>query len=119
MSQRSVAILGGGMSALATAYHLTSLADWQSRYRITVYQQGWRLGGKCASGRNVERGWRVEEHGLHVLFGWYENTFRLIRGCYEELGRGSEWPDAFLPCSTLVAPEWVDGRVDPWLVECP
>ena len=40
----------------------------------------WRLGGKTASGRG-EHG-RIEEHGLHVLFGGYHNTFRLMLDVY-------------------------------------
>ena len=43
---------------------------------------GWRLGGKCASGRD-EQG-RIIEHGLHVWFGYYENAFRLLREVCEE-----------------------------------
>src|SRR5262245_3989888 len=115
---KSVAILGGGMAGLSTAFHLTNADDWKDRYEITVYQMGWRLGGKCASGRNAKKGNRIEEHGLHVLFGWYENTFRLMRRCYSELGR-EDFDSAFLPCDTLVAPERIDGKVQPWVVNCP
>ena len=43
---------------------------------------GWRLGGKGASGRGVAD--RIEEHGLHLWMGFYENAFRLMRDCYEE-----------------------------------
>ena len=84
---RRIAILGGGMAALSTALELTSEPDWQTRYDITVYQMGWRLGGKGASSRNPAAHGRIEEHGLHVWFGCYDNAFRLLRGCYEELRR--------------------------------
>ena len=47
-----VAILGGGAGALAAAYGLIQ----QGSYDITVYQMGWRLGGKGASGRRVDDG---------------------------------------------------------------
>jgi uncharacterized protein with NAD-binding domain and iron-sulfur cluster len=72
-----VAIVGGGMAGLTAAYELSRTAELRRRYRVTVYQMGFRLGGKLASGRNWEAGARNEEHGLHVWFGFYENTFRL------------------------------------------
>ncbi len=84
---RRIAILGGGVASLSTALELTSLPDWQTRYDITVYQMGWRLGGKGASSRNPAVGGRIEEHGLHVWFGCYDHAFRLLRGCYDELRR--------------------------------
>ena len=70
--KKRVVILGGGPSALATAFELTSgeLAD---RHEVTLLQPGWRLGGKCASGRGANE--RIEEHGLHVWFGFYDNAF--------------------------------------------
>src|SRR5205823_450256 len=61
-----IVILGGGMGALTTAYYLTSKPGWEQEYEITLYQLGWRLGGKCTSSRNPENGCRIEEHGLHV-----------------------------------------------------
>jgi len=98
-----VAIVGGGCAAMATAFEL-SRPQHRGRYHLTVYQQGWRLGGKGASGRGPAG--RIEEHGLHVWMGWYENAFRLMRECYGELaasrGEPDAWPalhwrDAFLP----------------------
>ena len=85
-----VAVLGGGIGALTTALALSDPARRQ-RYDITVYTMGWRLGGKGASGRNPDFGQRIEEHGIHVWFGFYENAFRLLRDCYETLnGRRHE-----------------------------
>lgn len=79
-----IAILGGGVSSLVTAFELTKLRAGQDPYfDIMVYQQGWRLGGKGASGRSCDPEQRIEEHGLHVLFGAYENAFRVIREVYE------------------------------------
>jgi uncharacterized protein with NAD-binding domain and iron-sulfur cluster len=43
--REKIAILGGGIGSLAAAWHLSSTPAWQERYDITVYQQGWRLGG--------------------------------------------------------------------------
>ncbi len=95
-----VAVVGGGCAAMATAFEL-SRPQHRGRYDITVYQLGWRLGGKGASGRGP--GGRIEEHGLHIWLGFYENAFRLMRECYEELGRDprkdriATWQDAFFP----------------------
>lgn len=80
-----IAILGGGMAGLAAAWRLSE-PGWQDRFEsITVYQRGHRLGGKGASSRGVHG--RIEEHGLHVWLGYYDNAFRLLRECYEELDR--------------------------------
>ena len=81
---RRVAILGGGVAGLTAAYQLTS-PDQPYPPEVTVYQLGWRLGGKCASGRDQSIGCRVQEHGLHVFFGFYDNTFAMLRDCYEKL----------------------------------
>ena len=52
------------MGGLACAWQL--VRSDPDRYEVTVYQRGWRLGGKGACGRNLEpgKGLRVEEHGL-------------------------------------------------------
>ena len=49
---------------------------------------------------------RIEEHGLHIWLGFYENAFRLIRRCYAELNRppGSTlatWREAFAASAQL------------------
>jgi uncharacterized protein with NAD-binding domain and iron-sulfur cluster len=99
-----VAILGGGCAAMTAAFELTRPGH-RGHYEVTVYQQGWRLGGKGASGRGPAG--RVEEHGLHVWMGFYENAFRILRECYAELGRDpaccriATWQDAFLPASSV------------------
>ena len=78
MTQQKIAILGGGVAAMTAAVYLTEKDDWQSHYDITVHQLGWRLGGKGASGRNAQIAERIEEHGLHVWFGAYVNSFKMI-----------------------------------------
>jgi uncharacterized protein with NAD-binding domain and iron-sulfur cluster len=112
-----VAVLGGGMGGLAAAWRLSE-PGWPDRFeRITVYQRGWRLGGKGASSRG--RHGRIEEHGLHVWLGFYENAFRLLRECYAELDRASTdpsapiltWRDAMQP-APAIGLEDVDG--DDW-----
>jgi len=93
-----VAVVGGGCASIAAAFELTR-PEHGGKYDVTVYQLGWRLGGKGASGRGPAS--RIEEHGLHVWLGFYENSFRLLRECYAELGRDpkkyriANWRDAF------------------------
>ncbi|MEL6826599.1 MAG: NAD(P)-binding protein [Pseudomonadota bacterium] len=103
-----IAILGGGISALAAAYELKRL-DSADALDITIHQMGWRLGGKCASSRNDQpgMGYRNEEHGLHVLGGWYHNTFEMLRRVYmdwNELPAVDSRPirEAFLPVNGAV-----------------
>jgi uncharacterized protein with NAD-binding domain and iron-sulfur cluster len=74
-----VAILGGGVGAMTAAFALTEIDKAGENYEITVHQLGWRLGGKCASGRNSDHGERIEEHGLHIWAGFYENAFTVMR----------------------------------------
>src|SRR3954447_779779 len=117
-----VVILGGGVAGMTAAMEL-SRPGWQQRYEsITVYQYGWRLGGKGASGRGAHE--RIEEHGLHIWLGFYDNAFRLLRECYEELGRDSSVPirsigEAFERASLFIVQEpRGDGWV-PWFAEFP
>ena len=80
--KRRVAIVGGGMAGLAAAFDLTRTKALQEHFDVTIYQLGWRLGGKAASGRLPDS--RIVEHGLHVWFGCYENAFELVRAAYKE-----------------------------------
>src|SRR3954451_12232612 len=108
MERRRVAILGGGAGGLTAAFELTATPELRERYEVTVHQLGWRLGGKGASGRRaVGQARRIEEHGLHVWFGFYENAFDVMRRVYEELGRAEDaplrtWRDAFHPTNEVV-----------------
>ncbi len=98
-------VLGGGAGALAAAFELTATEALRERFEVTVLQPGWRLGGKGASGRRAETGQRIEEHGLHVWFGFYREAFGLIRRAYEELGDDAPaqpWTSAFSPIERLV-----------------
>lgn len=79
-----IAIVGGGVGGLTAAYELSG-PEHLGRYEITVYQLGFRLGGKGAAGHNLDAANRIEEHGLHVWMGFYENAFRMLRACYAEL----------------------------------
>lgn len=78
-SKERVVILGGGVGALSAAVALSEIDPRGEKYDITLYQLGWRLGGKCASGRNAEYGERIDEHGLHVWAGFYDNAFTVMR----------------------------------------
>lgn len=118
--KRKVAILGGGMAGLAAAHELSKRDDLE----ITLYQLGWRLGGQCASGRNQTIANRIEEHGLHVWFGFYEQAFQMMKECYNELNRPSDMPistfdQAFTPVNVLTMLEEVGGERFPWVVEFP
>jgi uncharacterized protein with NAD-binding domain and iron-sulfur cluster len=98
-----VAIVGGGCGAMTAAFEL-SKPEHAGRYEITIYQEGWRLGGKGASGRGASG--RIEEHGLHVWLGFYDNAFRMMRECYAELAAAGaspygDWRDAFIPESDI------------------
>jgi uncharacterized protein with NAD-binding domain and iron-sulfur cluster len=85
---------------MTAAFELTRPVH-DGKFAVTIYQQGWRLGGKGASGRGPHA--RIEEHGLHLWMGWYDNAFRLMRDCYGELNRDpvrcriAHWRDAFKP----------------------
>ena len=94
-----VAILGGGCGGLAAAWALSATPELRERFEVTVHQRGWQLGGKGASGRNPHPGGgphggqRIEEHGLHIWFGFYEHAFRMLRQAYAEAGLadGEDW----------------------------
>ena len=108
-----VAVVGGGCAALTAAFELTR-PELNGRYQVTVYQMGWRLGGKGASGRGASG--RIEEHGLHLWLGFYENAFRLMRECYAERNqhfpnsRFASWREAFKPAPDVgVADRNQDG----------
>jgi uncharacterized protein with NAD-binding domain and iron-sulfur cluster len=118
-----VAVVGGGCAAMAAAFELTR-PELGGRYDVTVYQMGWRLGGKGASGRGPAG--RIEEHGLHLWMGFYENAFRLMRECYTELNRDprscpiTTWLDAFAPAPFVgVAERGPDGGWVPWMASLP
>jgi len=103
------------VASIVTAFELTNTEELRAQYEVTVHQLGWRLGGKCASGRNEQRGQRIEEHGLHIWFGFYENAFRVMREAYAALDRPrgaplATWRDAFKPCDNIILCEQHAGR---------
>lgn len=124
MSKKKIAVLGGGIGSLSALFGITSKPNWQEEYDITLYQLGWRLGGKGASGRNRELGYRIEEHGIHVWLGFYDNSFRAMRACYEELDRPKDAPlatidDAFKKHSFITVKEFHNNEWKNWYVNFP
>ncbi|MCC6997989.1 MAG: NAD(P)-binding protein [Deltaproteobacteria bacterium] len=122
--RQKIAVLGGGCGGMTAAYLLTERPGWERDFEVTVYQQGWRLGGTGASGRNPAHAERIEEHGLHVWMGFYENAFAVMRRCYAELGRPPEaplatWDQAWKPHNLVVLMEKVRGEWTPWPFEFP
>ncbi|MFM5885592.1 MAG: NAD(P)-binding protein [Novosphingobium sp.] len=122
--KQKIAVIGGGVGAMATVFELTEQPGWQDKYDITVYQLGWRLGGKGASGRNQQRGDRIEEHGLHFWFGYYENAFNMIQRVYAALGRKpgtplAGWRDAFKPHSLFILMQFYKAKWSEWHLSPP
>lgn len=116
-----VAILGGGLAGLTAAFELTEAAE---PVDVTVYQMGWRLGGKGASGRNAHHAQRIEEHGIHVWAGFYARAFALMRRVYSALDRPRSHPmpsvwDAFSPAESMVLVEEFRGRYVEWSLPIP
>jgi uncharacterized protein with NAD-binding domain and iron-sulfur cluster len=113
-----VAVLGGGVGALTAAYEL-SHPRHNGQFLVTIYQLGWRLGGKCASGRDVDHNMRITEHGPHVLFGFYDNAFEMMEECYAALHRPAEHPfrtftDALIGSNGVSVMEQTDRGWLPW-----
>lgn len=118
---KKLAVLGGGVGSLSALLKLTEDPAERAKYDITLYQLGWRLGGKCASGRDVSHppAARVYEHGLHIFAGFYFHAFGMLKGCYDELdGSGGvaakKVYDAFRRKNDIVLYERVDGKQIPW-----
>jgi uncharacterized protein with NAD-binding domain and iron-sulfur cluster len=126
--KRKVAILGGGAGGISAAFWLSSSQSLRDRFEVTVYTQGWRLGGKCASGRNMAHGGRIEEHGLHMFLGYYEIAFATLRAAYALTRKPGDlfasWSDALKPQRLITipfaAPNGAGGSdFDFWTIDFP
>lgn len=122
--RQRLAVLGGGLGSLTAVFEITEQPGWEERFEITVYQLGHRLGGKGASGRNRDAGQRIEEHGLHLWFGFYENAFAMIRRCYAAAQRPpgaplADWREAFEAHHHVVLEELIGGAWAPWTMVFP
>lgn len=118
-SKVRVAILGGGVGSLSAAVALSEIDPKGEKYEITLYQLGWRLGGKTASGRNADYGQRIEEHGLHIWAGFYENAFTILRSVLKALNPPPGDPittigDAFKRQNQIFYSELYDNQWLPW-----
>lgn len=116
---KKLAVIGGGVGAMSAVFEITNRPDWHELYEgITVYQMGWRLGGKGASGRNQEND-KIEEHGLHVWLGFYNNAFKVMQQAYQELGRKpgaplATWTEAFKKHNNVVVAQKFQDEWYPW-----
>ena len=118
-----IAVLGAGPAGLAAAFGLSDSAELRAQYDITVYQVGWRAGGKCATGRAAP-GDHIEQNCTHYLFGCYENTFAMIRRAYAELHASgaqnfSQFEDTLLPRNLVVLKQFFNGNWHDWTFEFP
>ena len=118
--RQKVAVLGSGVGAMVAAFELTHPDhDGASKYDVTVYQMGWRLGGKGACGRNLDWHNTIEEHGLHIWLGFYCNAFSALKSCYDELNRPPGTPlarigDALKPQSFITFMDDYGGKWSRW-----
>lgn len=102
-ARTKVAILGGGLASLTAAWKLSRDQASRETYDITLYQVGWRVGGKTSNGFGP--GGRIEEKGIHIFQGWYRNAFEMVRDAYDVIAENHlaprsplrKWTDAFVP----------------------
>ncbi len=122
-TKQKVVILGGGVGGITTAFALTA-PELAGQYEVTLYQMGWRLGGKGASGRDAAASERIEEHGLHIWLGFYHNAFAQMKACYDELARAPDAPlatfeAAFRGQSVGTLFDVWKGASTPWVIPMP
>ncbi len=118
--KKKIAVLGGGLGSLSAIYEMTDYPGWEEYYDITVYQMGWRLGGKTATGRGIHN--RIEEKGIHIFQGWYDNAFRMVKDAYklqDELGLNpnsplKKWSEAIVPDNASLFTEYSE-REGKWI----
>jgi uncharacterized protein with NAD-binding domain and iron-sulfur cluster len=113
---------------MAAAWDLTC-PDNPNRCHVTIFQMGGRLGGKGASSRDGRKGYgnRIEEHGLHLWLGYYENAFRMVRTCFDELRARDkngpfnnwDWLSAFERASRVGLADDSSGDWVPWIARFP
>lgn len=121
--RKKVAILGGGPAGLAAALELTATPELRAAYEVTIYQAGWRLGGKCGQGRKGPAN-RIEINGTHYLFGAYREIFDVARTVFDELETAGDkrfgtFDEQFLPCSTVAVKEFFNGNWTTWVINLP
>jgi uncharacterized protein with NAD-binding domain and iron-sulfur cluster len=121
--KKRIVILGAGPAGLSAAYGLTATPELAALHDITIYQVGWRAGGKCSTGRSGPTN-RIEQNGTHYLFGSYDNCFDLAKTSYDELAaKGIDWfgpyEKAFLPRDLMVFKQFFRGKYTMWPMQLP
>lgn len=122
-AKKRVLILGGGPAGLASAFALSRTEALRQEFEVTVIEPGWRLGGKCRSGREGPMN-RLEQNGTHYLFGAYDSCFGVAREVYDELARQGEerfgtFESNFIPRSLLAMKQFFRGQWHDWPVQLP
>lgn len=122
-AKKRVLILGGGPAGLSSAFALTRTEALRAQFEVTVIEPGWRLGGKCRSGREGPMN-RIEQNGTHYLFGAYDNAFGVAREVFDELARMGEarfgtFESNFIPRSLLAMKQFFRGQWHDWVVQLP
>jgi len=122
-AKKRVLILGGGPAGLASAFALSRTEALRAEFEVTVIEPGWRLGGKCRSGREGPMN-RVDQNGTHYLFGAYDNCFGVAREVFAELALQGEqrfgtFQSNFIPRSLLAMKQFFRGEWHDWLVQLP
>jgi uncharacterized protein with NAD-binding domain and iron-sulfur cluster len=123
VSRQRIAILGGGPAGLSAAWSLSATQALRDKYDVTVYQSGWRVGGKCGQGRQGPAN-RIEINGTHYLFGAYDACFALAREIFTELDAAGDtrfgtFDDQFLPCNVVAMKEFFNGNWYTWALTIP
>ena len=83
--KKQVAIIGGGCAGMAAAWELTSGENTGAFDVTTSFRWAVASEARAQAARNEALGYRIEEHGLHLWLGYYENAFRMVRSCFTEL----------------------------------
>lgn len=114
---KKVAIVGGGIGGLSAAYGLVRDPPPGEEIEVTIFQMGWRLGGKCATGRGPNA--RIEEHGIHGFLGSYYNALAMMQDVYDNWEPNPNCPiptynDAFIKISTGLQWERNGGILKRW-----
>jgi hypothetical protein len=89
---REVAILGGGLTGLATAYHLSRELP---KAKITIYEKNTRLGGWVDSEM-------VKVDNGEVLFEWGPRTIRYSQGIASSPMLEMVWAPLTVPSHVLL-----------------
>jgi uncharacterized protein with NAD-binding domain and iron-sulfur cluster len=121
--KRKIAILGAGPAGLTAAIALTDTPELREKHEVTIYQMGWRAGGKFGTGRVPPHNW-VNLNGTHYLFGGYANGLATVRHVFEELNRLGDmsygtFEDNLIPINFLVFKHEWKGRIVDWRILMP